>query len=79
MVFSVTLLGAVVVVWWLYLQLPLQSVPITINAVSQSESRLWRAVLDTTLCDKFSSDLRQLGGFYWVRRFSPSIKLIVTI
>ena len=33
------------------LQLPMQPVPITTNVVSL-EPRLWRGVLDTTLCDK---------------------------
>jgi hypothetical protein len=28
--------------------------------------RSWRDVLDTTLCDKFVSDLRQVGGFLQV-------------
>jgi hypothetical protein len=27
------------------------------------EPRSWRVVLNTTLCDKFVSDLRQVGGF----------------
>ena len=39
-----------VIVWQLDLQLPVQSVPITTSVVS--ESRSWRGVLDTTLCDK---------------------------
>ena len=33
------------------------------------ESRSWRDVLDTTLCD--ISDLRQVGGFLRVLRFPP--------
>ena len=33
----------------------------------------------TTLCEKFVSDLRQAGGFLWVLRFPPPIKLIATI
>ena len=43
------ILGAVVVVWWLDLQLPVQSVPIITR---EFERRSWRGVLDTTLCDK---------------------------
>ena len=39
----------------------------------------WRGVLDTTLYDKFVSDLRQVGGFLGVLRFPPSIKLTATI
>jgi len=34
-----------------------------------------RGELDTTLCDKFISDLRQVGGFLRVLRFPPPIKL----
>jgi len=33
----------------------------------------------TTLCDKFVSDLRQVGGFLRVLRFPPPIKLTATI
>jgi hypothetical protein len=43
------------------------------------ESRSWRGVLDTTLCDECVSDLRQVGGFLRVLRFPPPIKLIATI
>jgi hypothetical protein len=31
------------------------------------EPRSWRGVLDATLCDKFVSNLRQIGAFF----FSP--------
>ena len=68
----------VVIAWWLDLQLPLQSVPITTQIVS-SNSSSWRGVLDTTLCDKVFSDLRQVGGFLCALRFPPPIKLTVTI
>jgi hypothetical protein len=44
------------------LQLPMQSVPITTKVVSSN------CVLDTTLCDKVVSDLRQPGGVYRVLR-----------
>ena len=40
----------VVIVWYLDLQLPVQSVPITTKVVSSNPSH----VLDTTLCDKVS-------------------------
>jgi hypothetical protein len=43
------------------------------------ESRSWRSVLDTTLCDNFVNDLRQVGGFLLVLRFPPTIKLTATI
>ena len=36
-------------------------------------------VLDTTLCDKVVSDLRQVGGFLQVLGFPPPIKLTATI
>jgi hypothetical protein len=38
------------------------------------EPRSWRGVLDTTLCDKFVSELRQVSGFPRVPRFPPTIK-----
>jgi hypothetical protein len=43
------------------------------------ESRSWRGVLDTTLCDKFAGDLRQVGGFLRVLRFPSPINLTATI
>jgi hypothetical protein len=39
----------VVIVWWLDLQLPMQSVSITTKVVSSNSTH---GVLDTTLCDK---------------------------
>ena len=41
------------------------------------ESRSFRGVLDTTLCDKVCD--RQVGGFLRVLRFPPPIKLAATI
>jgi hypothetical protein len=64
------------IVWWLDLQLPMQSVHITTNV--QFEPRSWRGVLDTTLCDKVC-DLRQVGSFLKVLRFPPLIILTATI
>jgi hypothetical protein len=43
------------------------------------EPRSWRGVLDTTLCDKVFSDLRQIGGFLRVLRFPSPIKLTAAI
>jgi len=43
------------------------------------ECRLWRDVPDATLCDKFGSDLWQVGDFLRVLRFPPPIKLVATI
>ena len=68
----------VVIVWWLDLQLLVQSVPITINVVS-SNTPSWRGVLIQHYVIKFVSDLRQVSGFLWVLRFPPPIKLTVTI
>ena len=31
------------------------------------EPRSWRGVLDATLCDKFVSNLRQIGAFFSLR------------
>ena len=42
----------VMIVWQLDLQLHMQSVHITIKAMSEFESCSWRGVVDTTLCDK---------------------------
>ena len=65
--------GAVVVliVWKLDLQLPMQSVPITINVVSKNPTQ---AIKYHVI--KFVSDLRQVCGFL---RVSPPIKLTATI
>ena len=43
----------VVILWYLDIQLPMQLVSITTNVVI-SNSRTWRDILDTTLCDKVS-------------------------
>ena len=51
--------------------------PITTKVMSEPHS--WRGVLDTTLCDKFVSDLRQVDGFLLVLWFPPLIKLTATI
>ena len=68
----------VVIIWWLDLQLPMQSVPITTKVVSSNPSQ--RGVLDATLCDiKFVSDLQQVGGFLQVLLFHPPINLTATI
>jgi len=40
---------------------------------------LRRVVLDTALCDKVISDLRQDGGFLYVLRFPSPLKLIAQI
>ena len=54
----------VMIAWSLDLQLPMQSVPCEFKPDS------WRGVLDTTLCDQFVVDLRQLGGSLQVLHIS---------
>jgi hypothetical protein len=63
-----------VIVWQLDLQLPMQSVPITTEAVSSFESRTGRGVQHYVI--KLASDLRQVGGF---PRLPPPIKLLATM
>ena len=64
----------VVIVRWLDLQLPMQSVPITTNVVSSNP-----ALAIQHYVIKFVSDLRQVGCFLRVLRFPPPIKLTATI
>jgi hypothetical protein len=64
----------VVIVLWLDLQLPMQSVPITTNVVSSNPTQAMQHYVI-----KFVSDLRQVGGFLLVLRFPPPIKLTATI
>ena len=52
----------------------MQSVPIIINVVSSSAAQ---AIQHYVI--KIVSDLRQVGGFLWVPRFTPPIKLTATI
>ena len=61
------------IVWWLDLQLPMQSLPITTGVVS---SNLEYGEVYNIM---FVSVLRQDGGFPRVLRFPPPIKLIATI
>ena len=67
------LTGAVVIVWHLDLQQPVQSVPITTEVLSSNPVHVQHYVI------KFVSDLQQVGGFLWVFRFPPPIKLTTTI
>jgi hypothetical protein len=62
-----------VIVWALDLQLPMKSVPITTKVVSSNPTQAIHYVI------KFVSDLRQVGGFLWILRFTPPVKLIGTI
>ena len=64
-----------VIIWWMDLQLPMQSVPITTDY--EFEFRPGRGVQHYVI--KFVSDLRQVGGFLQVLWFPPQIKLTATI
>ena len=78
-------MGAVLIVWQLDLQLPVQSAPITSNAVSLNPTvvsshpihgkvyRIQHYVV------KLVSDLQQIGGFLCVLRFPLPIKLTANI
>jgi len=70
--------GAVVIVWLLDLQLPVQAVPSTAkfmgsNPVYGEMYSIQHYVI------KFVGDLWQVGGFLRVLRFFPQIKLTDTI
>ena len=64
-----------VIVWYMDLQLPMQSVPITINVVNSNPAHDEVYSIQHYVI-KFVSDLRQVGGFL---RFPSSIKLTATI
>ena len=66
-----------VIVWYLDLQLPMQSVPITTDVVNRNLGQ--GEVYSIHYVIKFVSDLRQVGGFLRVLRFPPPIKLTATI
>ena len=73
-------LGAVmaVIIWYLDLQLPVQSVPITTKVVSSNPTH-GEVYLIQHYVIKFVSDLRQISSFLRVLRFPPPIKLTDTI
>jgi len=60
------------------LQLPVQSVPI-ITKVPSSNPVHGEVYSIQDYVIKFVSDLRQVGGFPWILRFPPPMKLITTI
>ena len=66
------------IIWYLDLQLPMQSVPITTNVVG-SNSTHGEVHLIQHYVIKFVSDLRQISGFLRVLQFPPPIKLIAKI
>ena len=70
--------GTIVVVRLLELQLQEQYVPITTKDVSSNPVHGEVHSIQHYMT-KFVSDLRQVGGFIWVLRFPPPIKLTTTI
>jgi hypothetical protein len=67
-----------VIVWWLDLQLLMQSVPITTKVVSSNISHGEVYSMQHYLI-KFVIDLQQVDGFHLVLRVPQPIKLIATI
>ena len=63
-----------VIIWKLNLQLHMQSVPITTKGQSSNPVRGEVYSIQQYVI-KFVSDLRQVGGFHWVLRFPPPIKI----
>jgi hypothetical protein len=66
------------IVWFLDLQLSMQSVSISTNVVRSSLAH-GEVYLIQHYVIKFVSDLRQVSGFLLVLRFPLSIKLTTTI
>jgi hypothetical protein len=64
----------VMIIWYLDLQLPMQSVPITTNIVSLNQTYGEVHSMQHYVI-KFVSDLWQAYGFLWVLQFPPPIKL----
>ena len=68
----------VIIMWYLDLQLPMQSVPITTTVVSSNLAQ-GKVYSIQQYVIKFVSDLRQVACFLWALRFPPPIKLTTTI
>ena len=68
----------VVIVWYLDLQLHVQSVSITTNVVSSNPAHDEVYTMQHYVI-KFVSDLRQVSDFFHVLRFPAPIKLTTTI
>jgi hypothetical protein len=68
----------VVITWYLDLQLPVQSKPITTNVVSSNPVH-GEVYSIQHFVIKFVCDLRQVGGFLRVLLFPPPMKLTATI
>ena len=67
----------VVIIWYLDLQLPVQSVPITTNVSSNPLHGKVYSIQHYVI--KYVSDLWQVGGFLQALWFPPPIKLTTTI
>ena len=70
--------GAVMVIWELDLSLPVQSLHINIKVVSSNPAHGELYSIQHYVI-KFVSDLQQVGDFFLVLRFPPSIKLEVVL
>jgi hypothetical protein len=57
--------AVVMIVWYLDLQLPVQSVPVTTKVVSSNPVHCEMFSIQHYAI-KFFSDLRQVGGFLWI-------------
>ena len=68
----------VVIIWYLDLQLPVQSVPITTQFVSPNPIH-GKVYSIPHYVIKFNSDLRQVSDFHRAQRLPPPIKLTSTI
>ena len=68
----------VLIVWWLDLQLHVQSVPITTKILSSNPVHGEVYSIQHYLII-FVSHLRQVGNFLWVPPFLPPTKLTATI
>ena len=68
----------VLIKWWLHLQLPMQSMPITTKVVS-SKPVHDKVYSIQHYVIKFGSDLRQVGGFLPGTPVSSTMKLTATI
>ena len=66
------------ITWWLDLQLPMPSVPITTKVVSSNPAHDEVYSIQHYVI-KFIFYFRQAGGFLQVLRFPPPINLIATI
>ena len=68
----------IVIVWYLDLQLPVQSVPIITKVVRSNAAHIEVYTMQHYVI-KFVSDLRPVGGFLCVLWLPPPLKLIAMI